>query len=232
MSVTGVNSQTNTQTSGSSASGIAASSQKTMGKNEFLQLLVAQMKNQDPMNPLNSTQFASQLAQFNSVEQLINLNNGVQTLTNSQNMMSTGLTNTMAASITGKSVKAVSDAIYHATGKSADVHYRLAGPASDVTITIQDASGNTVRSVDLSNIGSGENSWTWDGLDDKGHSVPEGQYKVVIDAKNGSSSVSANPLVEGTADKVRYSSNGVDLEVNNVYVNLGNVLEIGEKQSS
>ncbi len=131
MSVTGVNSQTSTPGSpATAASGTAVSSQKTMGKNEFLQLLVAQMKNQDPMNPLNSTQFATQLAQFNSVEQLINLNNGVQALTNSQNMMSTGLTNTMAASIAGKSVKAISDAVYHTSGKSTDLHYQLAGPAS------------------------------------------------------------------------------------------------------
>lgn len=231
MDVANINTQTAASppaASSTGTTGAASGTQNSMGENDFLQLLVAQMKNQDPMNPLNSTQFASQLAQFNSVEQLINLNSGVQTLSNSQNSMSTALTNTLAASIAGKSVKAISDAIYHNTGKSTDINYELSGPASDVNITIQDANGNTVRSVNLSNMGSGDNTWTWDGKDNSGHSVPEGQYKVVIKASNGSSSVQVNPFIEGTADKVIYSGNGVELEVNNVDVNLGNVLEIGE----
>ena len=80
-----------------------------MGQQEFLQLLVAQMKNQDPINPMDGTEFASQLAQFNSVEQLIGVNSALTDLQQSQNVMSAGLTNSMAASLTGKEVKALSN---------------------------------------------------------------------------------------------------------------------------
>jgi len=87
------------------------SSRSSLGKEEFLQLLVAQLRNQDPINPMDSKEFASQLAQFNSVEQLINLNEGMQSLAQNQQITGNGLNNTMAASLTGQSLRALSDQI-------------------------------------------------------------------------------------------------------------------------
>ncbi|HKJ46941.1 MAG TPA: flagellar hook capping FlgD N-terminal domain-containing protein [Balneolales bacterium] len=228
MNVSNVNT-TNSVPASSSDTGTAANN--TLGKNQFLQLLVAQMKNQDPVNPLKSTEFATQLAQFNSVEQLINLNSGLKTLANSQNTMSTGLNNTLAASLVGKNIKALSNSIYSKAGESSDVQFSLAQPATDVTVTISDAAGNTVRTGHLKNLGQGDNKWTWNGKDDSGHSVPEGTYNVQIDAKNGSDTVKSYSFIDGNAMKVKYSGKGVELKVDNLYVNLGDVLEIGAGSS-
>src|SRR5690625_601492 len=88
-----------------------------LGQQEFLHLLVAQMQNQDPLNPMDGTEFASQLAQFNSVEQLIHLNQGLGMLQASQDAMSSSLSNSMAASLAGKQVKALSNQLWLESGE-------------------------------------------------------------------------------------------------------------------
>jgi flagellar basal-body rod modification protein FlgD len=210
---------------GPQASSTAGKNQ--LGKDGFLQLLVAQMKNQDPINPMDGTEFASQLAQFNSVEQLINVNDGIQQLAQSQNAMSNGLSNTLAASLTGKNVRAISNNVSVQTGEESTIPYRLNNTASSVEITITDAAGNTVRTQQLENIPEGENSWAWDGKSNDGSSVPEGTYNIEISAKNGDSDVQALTYQEGIAEKVRYSEKGVELIVNGVAIPLGDVEEIG-----
>ncbi len=198
-----------------------------LGKDGFLQLLVAQMKNQDPINPMDGKEFASQLAQFNSVEQLINLNDGVASLAQSQQVMSQGLSNTMAASLTGKSVQAITDKINVGTGAENPVQFKLNNSASSATITITDAAGNTVRTEELENLSSGEHTWNWDGLSGAGNRVPEGTYSVQVAARNGESEVGALTYQQGSAEKVRYTDEGVKLVVNGVEIPLGDVEEIG-----
>ncbi len=198
-----------------------------LGKEDFLQLLVAQMKNQDPINPMDGTQFASQLAEFNSVEQLINLNDGMNLLAESQQMMNTGLNNTMAASLAGKSVRALSDKVALEAGGNADLQFKLNNTATTAEIAIRDSGGNVVRTQELSNLGSGEHTWTWDGLSDAGNQAAEGTYSVEISASNGDSEVDALTYIEGQADRVSYSGNGVQLLVDGIFVPLGDVEQIG-----
>lgn len=214
-----------TQNSQAKANSKAGKNQ--MGKEGFLQLLVAQMRNQDPTNPMDGTQFASQLAQFNSVEQLINLNKGMAGLAQSQEMMSQGLSNTMAASLTGKSIRAVSDRVHVEAGEESTINFKLGNTATKATIEITDAAGNVVRTEELKNLGSGNHKWTWDGKSDGGNSVPEGEYSIKIEAKSGDENVAALTYQEGIAEKVRYTENGVRLIVNGVAIPLGNVEEIG-----
>jgi len=223
MNINAINSQT---------SAAFKSQQKTgeskMGKNQFLQLLVAQMKNQDPINPLDGTEFASQLAQFNSVEQLINLNKGMSSLASSQQMMSNNLSNTMAASLAGKSVRAYTDQIHYKAGEDTPIHFKLGATATKVTIKIKDSSGNTVMEKTLKNQLDGDHTWNWDGKSSQHSTVPEGNYQVEIAAQSGDSNVKSIPYVEGTAQKVRYDGNGVSLVVNGVVVSLGDVAEVSE----
>ena len=120
-----------------------------MGQQEFLQLLVAQMKNQDPINPMDGTEFASQLAQFNSVEQLIGVNSALTGLQQSQNLMSAGLTNSMAAALTGKEVKALSNQFNLQENSSLDFSYKIPKSATEVEIIIKDENGNQVSVIQL-----------------------------------------------------------------------------------
>ena len=200
---------------------------QSLGKQEFLQLLVAQLQNQDPINPMDSKEFASQLAQFNSVEQLINLNDGVQALAQSQQLSSSGLTNTMAASLTGKTVRALSDKVAVEAGEPSEVNFRLNNIASEVEITVFDSSGNVMRTESLENLGQGDHKWEWDGKTGDGRTVPEGIYRTVVTAKNGEQESSALTFVEGVAEKVRFSQNGAELIVNGIKIPLGDVEEIG-----
>jgi len=203
-------------------------SNSEMGQQEFLQLLVAQMRNQDPINPLDSKEFAAQLAQFNSVEQLISVNSGLSTLQGSQDMMSASLTNSMAASMTGKHVKALSSEVYLAPGGQSNIQYKLQNSASEVEIVIRNESGSEVRREKLSGVAGGDNQWSWDGRNDAGDRMADGNYHVEIQASNEGSKVNALTYVEGTVGKVRYTGSGVFLHVNGVNVSIGDVEEVAQ----
>lgn len=199
----------------------------SLGQQEFLQLLVAQLQNQDPVNPMDGAQFASQLAQFNSVEQLIGVNEGLGQLAVSQDLMGASLTNSMAASLTGKEVRALSNKIALSSDGSAEVNYKLYDSATEVEVVVRTASGAEVRRESFSGVPSGDNSWKWDGLDNNGDRMGEGEYSIEIIAKNGDNNVSALTFLEGFASKVRYTSQGVYLSVNGIDIPIGDVEEVG-----
>ncbi|MEL7833592.1 flagellar hook assembly protein FlgD [Fodinibius sp. Rm-B-1B1-1] len=194
-----------------------------MGQDQFLQLLVAQMQNQDPINPMDGKEFASQLAQFNSVEQLIGVNDGLEQLSQSQQMMRTELTNSMASSLTGKNVRALSNKVNLGSGEGADVNYDLNNTASEVEIVIRDSSGNEVRRETIDGASAGEHNWKWDGKTNDGVDVPDGQYNVEINATNGDESVKARTFIEGTANKVRFTGEGVKISIDGVEVPIGDI---------
>ena len=138
MNIQGINPALTQQTS-------QAQGKSSLGQQEFLQLLVAQMRNQDPVNPMDGAEFASQLAQFNSVEQLISVNDGLDQLAMSQDLMGSSLTNSMAASLTGKDIRALSDQVFLSSEGEAEINFKLNDSASDVEIIVRTASGAEVR---------------------------------------------------------------------------------------
>jgi len=198
-----------------------------MGQKQFLQLLVAQMRNQDPINPVDGADFASQLAQFNSVEQLIDVNSGLDTLQSSQDLMSASLTNSMAATLTGKQVRAISDQVNLSAEGNSEINFKLRSAAEEVEIIIRNSSGSEVRRETLNGVSSGDNNWTWDGLNNSGERLGEGNYQVEVIAKNGDENVNALVFMEGIASKVRFSGNGVFLSINGIEVPISDVEEVG-----
>lgn len=205
----------------------ATQGKSELGQQEFLQLLVAQLQNQDPVNPMDGAEFAAQLADFNSVEQLISVNEGLSQLAISQDLMGASLTNSMAASLTGKEVRALSNQIALSSEGNASVNYKLNDSASQVEIVIRTESGAEIRRETLSGIPSGDNSWTWDGLDTNGERMGEGKYTVEVIAKNGDNNVGALTFLEGFASKVRYTTQGVYLSVHGIDIPIGDVEEVG-----
>ncbi|GAA5522458.1 hypothetical protein LQ318_11960 [Aliifodinibius salicampi] len=199
----------------------------SFGKDKFLQLLVAQMKNQDPINPMDGKEFASQLAEFNSVEQLIGVNDGLSSLQDSQEMMRTEMSNSMAASLTGKHVRALSNRITLEDGGDVNIQYELNNTAEEMDIIVKDASGSEVRRESFTGVGKGENSWTWDGKNNDGVSLPDGEYTVEVDASNGEKAVDYRMFTEGTANRVRFTGNGVMLSIDGVEVPIGDVETVG-----
>lgn len=225
MNIQGINPALTQQTS-------QAQGKSSLGQQEFLQLLVAQMRNQDPVNPMDGAEFASQLAQFNSVEQLISVNDGLDQLAMSQDLMGSSLTNSMAASLTGKDIRALSDQVFLSSEGEAEINFKLNDSATDVEIIVRTASGAEVRRESLSGIPSGDSAWTWDGLNNNGERMGEGDYTVEVVAKNGDNNVGALTFIEGFASKVRYTSQGVYLSVNGIDIPIGDVEEVGTSPNS
>jgi flagellar basal-body rod modification protein FlgD len=201
----------------------AQTTNKTLGKEEFLKLFVTQLKAQDPLNPMDSTGFTSQLAQFSSLEQLTNISSGITNLMSFQS----SLQNTMTTSLIGKKVK-VDGNVVNLNGQ-ADLRYGLAANAAKVSVSIFDMNGTLVRQQDIAGQTGGERVYTWDGRNQNGAAAPAGQYLFRVDAVDSAGqSITASPLAYGTVTGVAYENNMTYLNLDNgMRVQLGDIREIG-----
>jgi len=197
----------------------SASTTKTadiMGKEDFLTLLVAQLQNQDPLNPDDPTEFTAQLAQFSSLEQLYNLNESMAGLTTAQ----ANSEKLAALSLIGKEVS-YNGSKFTCNGTPVTVGYQLDGAATSVTLSIQDADGKTVKTLQAADteLAAGNHFITWDGTGLDGDPVAAGTYKIVLQASASGkdASVAAAPLINSEVI-------GVDLSTGMVTTNAGEVL--------
>ncbi|MCL4510587.1 MAG: flagellar hook capping protein [Bacteroidetes bacterium] len=210
--------------------GTQASSQSStpvLGQDDFLKLLVSQLQNQDPMNPLDSTQLASQLAQFSSVQELANLNTAVQNQTNANLVLTQSISNTMAATLIGKKVKANTSNIGYDGSTAQTLGFNLPNSAADVQIKISDSNGTVIRTIDAGPKPNGDSTIQWDGKDDAGNAVSAGNYTFSVTATDSQGKAIASTLfVLGIVQGVRYNSTGATLLVNGAEINFSDVQEI------
>ncbi len=200
----------------------------TMGKNDFMKLLIAQMKNQDPMSPMDGTLFAAQLAQFCSLEQLQNLNDSMTTSINANYALTQSINNTLSATLIGKGVK-ISGADLENTGKNTvQLGYNLPGNASSVTINVLDSNGNVVKTFSNQPTTSGDNKLSWDFTDNNGNKLPSGKYTFSVTAKGtDGSDMTVSLFKVGTVDGVKFSSTGgTTLTVDGADYQLSDISEI------
>jgi flagellar basal-body rod modification protein FlgD len=170
-----------------------------MGKEDFLLLLVAQLQNQDPLNPNDPSEFTAQLAQFSSLEQLFTLNEGMTSLV-AANANSDRLS---TLSTIGKDV-AYYGADFTFSGEPVELGYQLDGPASEVTLTLS-KDGMVIATLSGKELTAGSHYLQWDGLLENGTQAPVGDYTIALQAKATSEeSVAAAPLI-------RAEVTGVDL---------------------
>jgi flagellar basal-body rod modification protein FlgD len=145
----------------------------------FLVLLTAQLQNQDPLAPMDSTQFTQQLVQFSQVEQQIRTNEQLTGLVAQYQAASAGA----ALSYLGKDAIIEANETYLAGGE-ANWAYRLPEAATSMTVTIRDSSGRTVYETTTAPRGGGEHLFTWDGKKTDGTTAADGVYTIQIDAEN------------------------------------------------
>jgi flagellar basal-body rod modification protein FlgD len=145
----------------------------------FLVLLTAQLQNQDPLAPMDSTQFTQQLVQFSQVEQQIRTNEQLEGLVGQYQAASAGA----ALSYLGKDAIIEADETYLAGGE-ANWAYRLPETASDLTITVRDSSGRAVYETTTADRGAGEHLFKWDGKKTNGETAADGVYTIEIEAEN------------------------------------------------
>lgn len=192
---------------GATASKTAKSSAEET-QDRFLNLLVAQMKNQDPLNPLDNAQVTSQMAQLSTVQGIENMNATLESLAASlgSNQMA------QAANLIGHGVLVPGNVIGPAQ-ENAVVGFDLAGAADSVKLTIENAAGATVRTIDLGARAAGVNVVAWDGLADDGSAVAEGSYTFKVSAASGGAAVTSEALYLGAVTSVSQGSQGVQLNL-------------------
>lgn len=159
----------------------ASGSGATLNKNDFLKLLVTQLQNQDPLNPMDQNQFLSQTAQFTSLEQLQNINTGIDALRQNSGTATLG----QNAALLGRTVRAAGrDFTWDGTAP-ATLPFALEGGAGTVQVDIVDAQGTTVQRLTTNSIQPGLSAVTWDGRDSAGRPVAAGTYTYRVSTVGG-----------------------------------------------
>lgn len=196
---------------------------KTLGKQDFLNLLLQQLSHQDPLNPMDSTEFTTQLSQFSSLEELTNINTNLSDVLAFQQSMQ----NASVANLIGKTVKVDGNTAY-LTDK-AEVNYGLSGDASSVEISIYNGAGSLVRTENIGSRPAGEQSYTWDGKDSSGNMLPQGAYAFDVEAKDISGDpVTALSSSSGTVTEVLFEKGLTYIMLNgSTKVNLSDIKSIG-----
>ena len=204
-----------------------AKGKSELGKDDFLNLMIAQLKYQDPLEPLEGTEFTAQLAQFSSLEQLNNMSSSLDQSIVANLQLTQAVNNTMTAALIGKEVKVEGKSIYFNGQESFGIGYNLLDDAHEVNIKIYDSNGKLVKTIDDVDTEEGAHKHSWDFTDNNGEKLPNGNYsfEVVAKASNGEELVVDHYRI-GTIDAVRYTENGAVLIVNGIQYNLSDVYEI------
>lgn len=206
-----------------SASGTLTSAD-SMGKQDFLQLLVTQLRNQDPMSPMKGQEFAAQLAQFSSVEQLININDTLGAQDGANNALAQRLESSMAANMLGTRVQAQGNTISRMGEGDTTLRFTTNAPASNAILTIRDQQGQVVRTEELGTLDKGEQSFAWNGKDASGEPVPDGTYSFEVDAMdNEGAAVRTNTYLSGVVDRVTFNQDGIQLWVGDTSIPFSSV---------
>jgi flagellar basal-body rod modification protein FlgD len=202
----------------------ATSARRTMGKEDFLRLLVTQLSNQDPMNPMSGSEFAAQLAQFASVEQLLNISSGVEAQAGMQHLVAQSINSGVASGLIGKHVEAESASFTLREPGEVRVRFDLPERAAATTVEIRDAAGHVILTRELDALGNGTHEFTWDGRNGTGATVPPGTYSIAIKAESSSGdALNTAPRLFGNVDRVTFGPEGILLWLGSTAVSLGAV---------
>jgi flagellar basal-body rod modification protein FlgD len=186
-----------------------SSAQQTQDR--FLRLLITQMRNQDPLNPLDNAQVTSQFAQISTVT-------GIDRLNRSMSEMSSAVLSAQtmqSASMIGRTVLVPAATLRH-DGGGAPAAVELRQPADSVVVTLRDAAGHPVRRIDLGGQPAGVVPFSWDGRGDSGSRLPSGAYRMDVVAVRAGQRVEAQALATGTVRAVELGAGGAQLEVEGI----------------
>ena len=222
-SLLGTSSSTSSTTS-------STSSTNSLGQDAFLQLLVTQLQYQDPLDPMDDKEFVAELAQFSSLEQLTEINTGID------NLASIGETQQLmgAVNFIGKKIEATGTAVGLSDGTATPVTFTLSDDAETCLVNVMDSSGTTVRTVDLGATSAGEIEFTWDGKDYDGNVMEDGQYQVAMTATDADGNIlTATTTMTGTVTGIKQESGTYYLDIgNDRYVAFTDITNVINETSS
>ncbi|MEJ2657228.1 MAG: flagellar hook assembly protein FlgD [Desulfobacterales bacterium] len=223
MSIASVN---NTSYSTSSTANDQTSSNSgtdKIGMDQFLNLFIAQMKNQDPLNPMDSAEFTAQLAQFSSVEQLYGMNSK---LSNIEETLSSQSDQQDNLGYIGKTIKANDNTMIVEDGTVQTGIYSI-DESGDVTLDVYDSEGQKVRTLYLGSEDKGEHEVDWNGRDDAGNMVEDGTYMFEITARDGNGLyIPSNTYISGEVTGLTYKNGQPYLMIGDKIINSSNIIEV------
>ena len=190
---------------------IVGQANQNLGKEDFLRLLTVQLRYQDPLNPMENTEFIAQMAQFSSLEQLQNMNQNLEQNLGSEQQLQTAFQNNLATSLVGRTVEIPTVEVDWDGENATQIGDRLDEGASSAKLQILDAGGRLVREFDL-NSGASRGEISWDGVSRFDSDVPEGAYRVLVLAQDyAGGRVYAEALKQVEVEAVRYDAKGATI---------------------
>lgn len=195
------------ETNGNSKTGTAGSA---LGKDAFLQLLVTQMKNQNPLDPQENGEFVAQLAQFSSLEGIQTLNDSVANIGGAF-LSSVAL---QASSLVGRNVVVQTDKAVVDTTKEMRGSVNLTSSSTATTVGIYDSEGELVRTLDLGSQKGGRVDFTWDGKDSDGEVAPAGTYSFKASGTIEGVATTMTTNLPASVSSVTMGSNGSEMMLN------------------
>ncbi len=196
-----------------------------LGRDEFLKMLIAQLENQDPINPQDASEFTAQLAQFSTLEQLLAMTEGLEEVAEAQRAFSGTLQGLASTELIGREIVAGSDQLQVKDGLFASMPaIDLEGPATQVRLEILDAEGNVRQSLDLGAKSAGFSELE-DGIP-SALGLRDGIYSFRVEAFSGEESVAARTFVTGRVSGALPTGEETFLEVGELVLPYANVSEI------
>jgi flagellar basal-body rod modification protein FlgD len=207
---------------GLSAEAPRANARQELGKDAFMQLLISQLAYQDPLAPMENTEFISQLAQFSALEQQQNIAAGIQLLALSQ----TASTNSQMVNLIGKRVLTPGNRFTLEAEKAVNLRFDLEGDGTPAEIVIKDKDGNVARKIDITEFKQGTNQFSFDGKDDNGNALAAGNYTYEIVSASGDKIEGLTTYANYLVDAVAFDGSTILLKSAGVAINLGDVSEV------
>lgn len=211
-----------TTTTDTTATQAAMKDSLGMNKDDFMKLFIAQLQYQDPLKPQDASAMLDQLSQLTLVEQSYNSNTALDKLLTAQNNSNS----LSAVSFIGGTVKANGNSINFDGSSSTALTYNISSSADTVTISVSDPAGKLVRSFDVLDQSSGDQSCTWDGKDSSGTTLPAGAYTFSVKASASSQSVTSTTYTSGVVNGVSFSSETPTLTIGAISVPLTDVISV------
>jgi flagellar basal-body rod modification protein FlgD len=211
-----------TSTATTNSQGTTGAKKNALTQDDFLKLFTTQLKYQNPLEPMDNFQMATQLAQFNSVEALTRMNETMTQLAANQNSMN----NLQMAGLIGRKVKTQGNSLALQQGAVGEGMYQLAKPGK-VAVQIFNAQGGLVRLIDAGAKDASLQKVEWDGKNQAGATLPDGTYTfkvLAVDAQGQSVLVATHQI--GTVNGVSLENGSVALQVNGGKVLYSDILAI------
>ena len=196
---------------------------KVLDKEDFMKLFITQLQYQDPMKPIDNNEMAMQLALFNQVDQLFDINDNLKQLMD----MAGSLNISFASSLIGKKVKVETNIGRVENGKFLGGEFTLDEPVNSAEIVIRDSKGKIVKKIELTSLQEGTHKIEWDATDENGETVPDGNYTFSIVIPEGDNTKPITPVMIARVTGAKLEKDNTQLVINDAEnISLTDIKEI------